>query len=73
MKTKNTWLKAATIGAALTASATAMAGNDLRWGMTGDAISLDPQGVLGAVEIIFLRNVYDRWRQPAYAWFGGKP
>ncbi len=59
MKTKNTWLKAATIGAALTASATAMAGNDLRWGMTGDAISLDPQGVLGAVEIIFLRNVYD--------------
>ena len=59
MMTMNTWLKAATVGAALTASATAMAGNDLRWGMTGDAISLDPQGVLGAVEVIFLRNVYD--------------
>lgn len=59
MKTLNTWLKAATIGAAVAASSAAVAGNDLRWGMTGDALSLDPQGVLGAVEIIFLRNVYD--------------
>jgi peptide/nickel transport system substrate-binding protein len=63
MKNLNTWLKAATIGAALTASAGAIAdghgGHTLRWGMTGDAISLDPQGVLGAVEVIFLRNVYD--------------
>ncbi len=59
MKNLNTWLKAATIGAAITASSGAMAANELRWGMTGDATSLDPQGILGAVEVIFLRNVYD--------------
>ena len=59
MKNLNTWLKAATMGAAITASSGAMAANELRWGMTGDAVSLDPQGILGAVEVIFLRNVYD--------------
>ncbi|MCP4295881.1 MAG: ABC transporter substrate-binding protein, partial [Proteobacteria bacterium] len=53
------WLKAIILGAVLTTTGLAFGSNDLRWGLTGDATSLDPQGRLGAVEFIFFRASYE--------------
>lgn len=59
--------------AIVTSAGVSAAGNDLRWGLTGDAISLDPQGRLASIEFIFLRMGYeglmtlDANQQPIYA------
>jgi len=59
-QTYKSLLQATLLSAAVATSAgVSAAGNDLRWGLTGDATSLDPQGRLGAVEFIFLRMSYE--------------
>jgi len=40
-------------------ASTVHAENKLRWAMTGDAVSLDPQGRLAAVEFIYFKSTYE--------------
>lgn len=56
-------LKKAMLGVVITAvigsAGVAHAENKVRWGLTADAASMDPQGRLAATEFIFLRQMYE--------------
>jgi len=56
-------LKKAMVGVVATvligSAGVAHAESKLRWGLTGDATSMDPQGRLAATEFIFLRAMYE--------------
>ena len=47
------------VASLLCAGSMAQADSKIRWGLTGDAISMDPQGRLIATDFIFLRQLYE--------------